>query len=166
MWEQWGKFQWIQSHSGHISNLWNTCKIFLWQILWNNNMQLTYKIVKLMMTCNKSTMVVAVAYDFRSHILILKWMYDTNMCLLKMFYDTWNWFEDWIFDAQWMLLSFMPDCFNDALLSMVNASNQYLVLHWGYILILKGMLYIVLDCFNDVFMKLISSIATYCWSSS
>ena len=71
-------------------------------------------------------MVAAVAFNVRSYIFILNLMYDANMCTLKccmrfgagltLFHTQMN---DYI----------MCYCFNDALLSIVNACEQYLVIH-------------------------------------
>ena len=105
MWEQWSAFWQTKTCCGHINNSWNVCPILLWCNLWNSNAQQTCKIIQLMVICVKSTMVVAIAFNIRSHTLILNLMYDTNMRLLKMLYDIWYGLIFASLILKWMIVS-------------------------------------------------------------
>ena len=98
IWYQWSAFQQTRTHCGHINDMWHVYPIFLWCILWNNNAWQMCKITQLMMIHGKFTMVAAVAFNIRSHTLILNLIYDTNMRSLKLLYDIWWWFGTYIFD--------------------------------------------------------------------
>ena len=90
---QWNMSQQIRTLSGHINDTWNIYLAFLWKTLRNTNVQQQSKIILSMIMCSKVTMSTAVAFNVWSHTLILNWMHDMHMRLLKVLYDDWYWLE-------------------------------------------------------------------------
>ena len=90
---QWNMSQQIRTLSGHINDTRNSYLAFLWNALRNTNVQQQSKVIVSMIMCSKVTMSMAVAFNVWSHTLILNWMHDMHMCLPKVLYDDWYWFE-------------------------------------------------------------------------